>query len=556
MTLPPPPPLPHNWPARQGQAGEGERPDPTPETHNFGGTKAAVHRRWDQQFARAYPEVGRDRKLVMKAVHMPHARWMFYKHPWGRGKWGWGCDLCTAELTEEHLKSKKHNTSTRNRYLIPICDVDFAGPSFEEATRASERPLPDAPGGVPRVLFPVGWESHPETIAFAPDWDHVPLGWPGEDAPEDFQTPTRFTPSEDRMLPPSAAGHFGRPAPAFLPAASNLVAPTRPSTHEGGASSGDPWRRPPGASARAPDVTAAGDRGGARPAWVEWAPGGTRRGQTGERARTGAHEGESRARTVSLTVPAAGPALSISQTRSRRFQDYGERQWQDTTRRPIGTPALGPLPGAEPVSEDWGGGASRFVGALVHSASRENNAAFGPEWTSSARDLAQIQDSGVTALGVSFYAANNPEELDAFRAAIPGAANPSFDAALQAGIDEGQEIICATWWAGYTLRHGEAEIDQCAYWISSRHPGVDHFASVWAIWPPRTIGGQHLTTHACVFLWNAAQQGPFFCPEKGRVNSGHECYRLDRVPDDSQLALIRRSAYGLYNQYMSAADMV
>ena len=208
---------------------------------------------------------------------------------------------------------------------------------------------------------------------------------------------------------------------------------------------------------------------------------------------------EAGARAEQLPHPPAGRgadidavptrAVSIAELQARNFQDHGAIQWMAPVKRAIGTPALGPLPGAQQISDDWDSAAQRFVKAVVYNAYLEHNECFGPEWTTRHKDLAQIQASGVTALGVSFFAANNADELASFCAAVPQTEHPSFAAALRDGMDAGQEVICATWWPGYTLRHGAGELEQCEHWISLTHPGYDHFASVWACWPPRTIGG-------------------------------------------------------------------
>ena len=134
----------------------GEWPPPAAEvgeTRNFDGTASAVCRRWAQTFAKEYPEQDANGQDVMKAIHMPFARWMYVKNKWMRGKWGWGCDMCSCELTLTHLQSGRHTRSTRNEYRIPNCQVDFSGPSFDQG-----REIPAAPGGVNRVLFPNGWQ--------------------------------------------------------------------------------------------------------------------------------------------------------------------------------------------------------------------------------------------------------------------------------------------------------------------------------------------------------------------------------------------------------------
>ena len=87
MDLPPPPPPP---PWRE----DGERPgtEQVPGTHNIGGDFCRVYRRWPQHFAKGFPDLGPDNKPIMKAVHMPYARWMYVKGSWG--SWGvWQVDL-------------------------------------------------------------------------------------------------------------------------------------------------------------------------------------------------------------------------------------------------------------------------------------------------------------------------------------------------------------------------------------------------------------------------------------------------------------------------------
>ena len=308
---PPPPPPPQNGPGGPGQDEGGGHPDHIPETHNFGGTRSSVVRRWKQQFARDFPEVDRDRKLVMKAARMPYARWMFYKTEWTCG-WGWGCDLCQMELTEDHITSRKHNTATRNRYQIPNCHVDFAGPSF-----VNGKPVPAAPGGVPRAVSPKGWETYQEMLVLPPDWNHIPYGWPAENAPEDFQTPAGVTPSEAHMLPPAAAGHLGRPDPIFLPVPSNLAAPSRRPPEAGGASSRDPWRRPTAASgqtegSRATTIERIGDRA----TWSNWGPGGAPQGEAGGRGRSQDDADASTTRAGSATG-SQGTLLALPRTHRR-----------------------------------------------------------------------------------------------------------------------------------------------------------------------------------------------------------------------------------------------
>ena len=425
---------------------------------------------------------------------------MYVKNKWMRGKRGWGCDLCSCELTLTNLQSGRHTRSTRNGYRIPSCQVDFSGPSFDQG-----REIPAAPGGVNRVLFPNGWQWHREG-AFPPGWDDVPLGWPAQEAPEDFQPLAHNTPSESDMLPPSATGHIGRAPPPLLPAVPNLVAPgsftpgeaadpigrgTNPRDPTQRSALEDPWT----GRAAAPRPRSTGSssgqqqREGPRLGWADYAPGGAALlgAERGPR-RDGEQQQEPRpsAHSQPAQGPRPGQAQTIAVTQARHFQDYGELQWQDPTKRPIGTLSLGPLPGAEVLQEDWEGYASRFVQSLVHNASMENNSVFGAEWTEKTRDLLQLQNSGVTALGVTFYEAKYSQQLDAFRTKIPETRDQIFEELLRQGLSDGQEVICATWWPGYTLRHGESEIEQCEYWISSRHPGIDHFASGWPSWPPRT----------------------------------------------------------------------
>ena len=111
---------------------------------------------------------------------------------------------------------------------------------------------------------------------------------------------------------------------------------------------------------------------------------------------------------------------------ARRLQDHGDIQWMAPTKRNIGTLAFGPLPGIQQISDDWDAGAQRFVKSVVYSAYLEHNESFGPAWTSRDKDIAQIQASGVTALGVSLFSANNPEDLAAFQAAVPQTGDPSL----------------------------------------------------------------------------------------------------------------------------------
>ena len=191
---------------------------------------------------------------------------------------------------------------------------------------------------------------------------------------------------------------------------------------------------------------------------------------------------------------------------------------------------------------------------LVHNAYMEKNAAFRAAWTDRPKDLQQLQNSGVAALGVSFCEAEDPRQLRTFRDKVPESAHQTFEELLKKRSPGKQEVICATWYSGYVLRHGDSEIDQCEYWISSTHPGTDHFTSVWPAWPPRKKGGQSLTPSACAFLWDVSQNGPFLCADKGRPDKGPEGYRCDRVPDDSQLSAIRKVVYTFYSQYMSADD--
>ena len=213
-----------------------------------------------------------------------------------------------------------------NGYMIPDWHVDFSGPSFDQG-----RPIPDAPGGAPRVCFPAGWQSYVETErVFPPGWDSIPHGWPAEDAPENFQTPAHITPSEEHMLPPSAAGHLGRPSPPFIPPASNLVAPGRSAPQEAGPSSGDPWRRPSEVSGRAVErSTATTEQVGTRPAWSNWAPGGALQGEAVGRGRTGARAHDSRGRAASLPAPGSLMGSDVSASRETMASYSGKTRLSD-----------------------------------------------------------------------------------------------------------------------------------------------------------------------------------------------------------------------------------
>ena len=102
-------------------------PHPVPEleeSHNIDGTASVVCRRWPQTFAREFPERNQAGQDVMKAIHMPLARWMFTKNKYRpRGNWGWSCDLCSCKLDQNHFESGKHKRS----YTEWLHDAELAG---------------------------------------------------------------------------------------------------------------------------------------------------------------------------------------------------------------------------------------------------------------------------------------------------------------------------------------------------------------------------------------------------------------------------------------------
>ena len=254
-----------------------------------------------------------------------------------------------------------------------------------------------------------------------------------------------------------------------------------------------------------------------------------------------------------VRTPTPRPRPRLAEANAKNYQQYAAQAWQDTNRRPIGTRPFGPMPGLQVLQPDWDIHASRFARNLVHNASLEKMSVFGPTWDTNNKNWHQLQNSGITALGITFYEMKDLQELCR---KMPETADPSFGELVSKHRDDKDEVILATWYPGFVLKHGVAEIEQCEYWISQTHPGEDHFCSAWAAWPPRVRGGQSLTPCACAFLWNASRDGPFFCPDEGRPNMGPEMYHIDRVPDDSQFAAVRRAVYTLCSQYASAADRI
>ena len=144
--MPPPPPLPLEPPVR---------------TIKLWGRASAVLNRWPQEFAKAKPLVNDENKRVMMATHMPFARYMCIRHDdYPDGEWAWGCDLCSCELTQEHIKSNSHRNWTRQAgTFVPRPRAVFPGPAFfADSDAKSDFHAPPEPGGRGRVRIPQAWE--------------------------------------------------------------------------------------------------------------------------------------------------------------------------------------------------------------------------------------------------------------------------------------------------------------------------------------------------------------------------------------------------------------
>ena len=108
------------------------------------------------------------------------------------------------------------------------------------------------------------------------------------------------------------------------------------------------------------------------------------------------------------------------------------------------------MPGLTLLDPDWEICALRFAKALVHTATKELYACFGPGWGGSVKDYHALT-GGITAVGVTFYTF---DRLEAYFDRIPDAReDPQFGELQRKHIPGTCELVCAAWPAVFAMHH-------------------------------------------------------------------------------------------------------